>query len=213
MDINKYNISKVAVYVRVSTLDQEKGIRSQEHAIERYLEGHSIENAKWYRDRLSGKDINRPGFEKLQKAIFNGQVGTVIVWKLDRLSRSMRDGVRVLCDWIDKDVRVVSVSQQLDFSGTVGKMIASVLFAVAEMERENPRENTKRGLALAKAKGVKLGRRSTINAEAVVRLMRDGMSLAAVGRRIGKTPQAIYVALRREGIDLSQLREEMTSSV
>lgn len=201
----KDRTTKVAAYVRVSTLDQEKGIRSQERAIEQYLEGHGLE-AVWYRDRLSGKDTNRPDFEKLQRDIFNGKVNTVVCWKLDRLSRSMRDGINILCDWIEKDVRVVSVSQQLDFSGTVGRMVASVLFAVAEMERENLRENTKRGLAAARAKGVKLGRRPTIKADGVVMLLRDGMTITAISERLGMTRQAIYKALKRDGIDVEALR-------
>ena len=79
-------------------------------------------------------------FERLQRSIFNGQVKTVVIWKLDRLSRKMRDGINVLCEWCDRGVRVVSVTQQIDLSGTVGKMIAAVLLGVAEMEQETRRE-------------------------------------------------------------------------
>ena len=117
--------TKTAVYVRVSTLDQEKGIESQEHALREYLQGHGIKDALWFRDRISGKDTQRPAFQKLQEAIFNGQVRTVIVWKLDRLSRSLRDGINVLTDWIDKKVRVVSITQQIDLDGPMGRMIAA----------------------------------------------------------------------------------------
>ena len=192
--------STVAVYLRVSTNDQEKGIKSQEMAIENYLNGHSIENATWYRDRMTGSTTDRPGFQKLQTDIFNGHVKTVICWKLDRLSRSLKDGIDVLCDWLKQDVRIVAISQQLDFSGSVGKMIASVLFAVAEMERENLRENTKRGLAAAKAKGIKLGRRRSLTTVQIVPLLKEGLSVAAIAQRLGKTRQGVYNALKREGI-------------
>lgn len=117
------------VYIRVSTLDQENGLKSQEKAIRDYLAGHGLADATWYRDRLSGATTKRPGFERLQKDIFLGKVKTVITWKLDRLSRSLRDGINVLTDWLNKDVRVVAVSQQLDFSGVTGQLIAAVLFA------------------------------------------------------------------------------------
>lgn len=202
---NHNSTAKVAAYVRVSTLDQEKGVRSQVDAIQRYLDGHGMK-ARWYRDRLSGKDTERPAFKKLEKAIFHGEVNTVVVWKLDRLSRSLRDGINLLCDWLEKGVRIVAVSQQLDFSGPTGKMIASLLFAVAEMERENLRENTKRGLAAAKARGVKLGRPSTIDGHSVAKLIKDGLPIARVAERIGASRPAIYNALKRENIDLADLR-------
>jgi len=189
-----------AIYVRVSTLDQEKGIKSQEKALADYAKGHGIDGIVWYRDRLSGATTKRPAFERLQRDIFNGKVKTVICWKLDRLSRSLRDGINVLCDWIDKDIRVVAVSQQLDFSGAVGQMVAGILFAVAQMERENIRENTKRGLLAAKAKGVKLGKRPKLFAADIVPLLDGGMSIGAAARKLAVSRQAIYDALKRDGV-------------
>jgi DNA invertase Pin-like site-specific DNA recombinase len=199
--------SKVGVYLRVSTLDQEKGIASQEHALQSYLDGHGITDALWYRDRISGAKDDRPGFNKLKEDIFNGQVKTVVCWKLDRLSRSMQDGVNILCDWLKQGIRVIAVSQQLDFSGTVGQMIAGVLFAVAQMERENLRENTKRGLLAAKARGVKLGKRPKVFKENIQPLLDRGFSVSDVARLTGKSRQAIYNTVKREGITLpKQLR-------
>lgn len=197
-------MTKTAVYLRVSTLDQEKGLASQENALSHYLKGHGIAGAKWYRDRLSGGTTKRPAFEQLRKDIFAGNVKTVICWKLDRLSRSLRDGINILCDWLDKDVRIVAVSQQLDFSGTVGQIVASVLFAVAQMERDNLRENTKRGMQAAKAKGVKLGKRPKLFAKDIVPLLEGGMSVSAAARELRKTRQALYNALAREGVDYRQ---------
>ena len=55
-------------------------------------------------------------------AIFAGDVGTVVTYKLDRLNRSLRDGINVLCERCDKGLRVVSVTQQIDFNGTVGRI-------------------------------------------------------------------------------------------
>ncbi len=195
----------VAVYVRVSTLDQEKGIKSQMKAIEDYLRGHGIDDARWYQDRLSGATTKRPAFEKLQKDIFNGKIKTVVVWKLDRLSRSLRDGINILCEWLDKDVRVVAIAQQLDFNGSVGQLIASVLFAVAQMERDNLRENTKRGLYAAKARGVKLGKRPKLFATDIVPMVRAGLGVGAIATKLGKSRQAIYDALARDDINLSDL--------
>jgi len=192
--------------MRVSTFDQEKGLKSQERALMDYCRNNGHEQVIWYKDKLSGATTKRPAFEKLQRAIFDGKVGTVVCWKLDRLSRSTRDGINLLCDWIAKNIRVISITQQLDFSGAVGQMVASVLFAVAQMERENLRENTKRGLAAAKAKGVKLGKRPKLFAKDIVPMLESGLSITGIADKLGKTRQAIYNCLIRDGVELAEVR-------
>ena len=186
-----------AVYLRVSTVDQETGIRSQEKAVREYLQNHGLKNVRWYRDRLSGATTDRPAFKKLQRDVFAGKVATVVCWKLDRISRSLRDGVNVLSDWCNRGIRVVSVSQQIDFNGTMGQLIASVLLAVAQMERENLRENTKRGILAAKARGVKLGKRPKLFAKDILAMKKEGMSIPEIAKKLGKTRQALYAALKR----------------
>lgn len=79
----------------------------------------------------------------------NGEIGTIVVYKLDRISGKMTEGLNVLTDWLERGIRFVSVSQQFDFAGTVGKLIAGVLFAVSEMEQETRRERQAAGIAAA----------------------------------------------------------------
>lgn len=196
----------VACYVRVSTCDQDKGLQSQEHALRDYCRSHGLRPVKWYRDTISGATTQRPAFDLLQKRVFQGKVGTVVVWKLDRLSRKgIKEGVTILTHWLENGIRVVSVTQQLDFSGQIGQLIASVLFAVAAMEREAIRENTKRGLAAARARGVKLGRRPKLFSKDIVPLLKAGQTIAEVAQQLGKTRQGIYVTLKREGIDFNRV--------
>ena len=199
---------KVAVYIRVSTYDQQKGLKSQEKALEDYCFNHGLSKVVWFRDIMTGSKIDRPAFKRMQKAIFEGKVDTVIVWKLDRLSRSLKDGINTLCKWLDKEIRVISITQQLDFGGPMGQMIAGILFAVAQMERENLRENTKRGIAAARARGVRLGKRPKLFAKDIVPLLQDGLSIAKVSKKLGKTRQAIYNALKRENVDLNEVLAE-----
>ena len=199
----------VAVYVRVSTLDQKSGIESQEKALREYLANHGIETATWYRDMITGATTDRPAFNELQKAIFNGKHKTVVVWKLDRLSRSLRDGVNLLHDWLDQGIRIVSITQQLDLSNTMGKLVAHLLLGLAEMERENLRENTKRGMAAAKARGVKLGKRPRLFKRDIKERMRRGRSVTQIARSLGKSRQALYDCLRREGTSMEELRHEV----
>lgn len=91
--------------------------------------------------------------------IFAGKVKTVVVWKLDRLSRRLKDGVNLLADWCERGLRVVVVTQAIDLTGPVGRMIAAVLLGLAEIEWEYRRERQSAGIAVAKKKGVYRGRR------------------------------------------------------
>lgn len=146
-----------AVYIRVSTAGQNEA--GQKREIQRWLDGNGVTDAVWFVDKKGGDNLDRPAFKQLQASVFNGEIDAVVCWKLDRLSRSVLDGINTICGWVSKGIRVVSVTQQLDFSGAVGKMIASVLFALAEMEQETRRERQAAGIAAAKESGVYLGRR------------------------------------------------------
>ena len=148
---------KTGLYIRCSTEEQNEA--GQQAEIGKWLAGNGITEVVNYLDKETGDNLDRPDFERLQRDIFNGTVKTVVVWKLDRLSRSLKDGITTLCDWLEKGIRVVSVTQQLDFAGPAGKLIASVLFAVAEMEQSTRRERQRAGIAVAKTKGVYKGRK------------------------------------------------------
>jgi DNA invertase Pin-like site-specific DNA recombinase len=97
-------------------------------------------------------------FDRLQADIFTGKIKTVILWKLDRLSRNLRDGVNVLADWADKGLKIVVITQQLELSGVIGRTIAGLLLGLAEIEHSNIKERQRAGVEAAKARGVDTGR-------------------------------------------------------
>jgi DNA invertase Pin-like site-specific DNA recombinase len=148
---------RVAVYIRVSTVGQNAD--GQRREIQAWLDAHGLKDVEFFTDKKTGDNLDRPAFKRLQAAIFAGQVQTVVVWKLDRLSRSLRDGINTLADWCERGIRVVSVTQQLDFSGAMGKMLAAVFLGIAEMEQETRRERQAIGIRNAQASGVYLGRK------------------------------------------------------
>jgi DNA invertase Pin-like site-specific DNA recombinase len=190
----------VACYVRVSTAGQNEA--GQRLELERWLQGNGISPAgcAWYVDNKSGDNLQRPEFQRLQQDVFNGLVGTVIVYKLDRLSRSLRDGINVLHDWCDKGLRVVSVTQQIDFSGTVGKMLAAVLGGIAEMEQETRRERQAAGIAVAKKAGRYRGRRpgtTKARPKRALVLRQRGLSIAEIAKALGIGRNTVFVYLRK----------------
>lgn len=148
----------IAVYIRVSTTGQNE--EGQTAEITKWLQGHGHDPAAatWYVDKHTATTTARPALDKLQAAIFAGGHATVVTWRLDRLSRKQRDGINLLANWCDEGVRVVSITQQLDLSGATGRLIAGVLFAVAEMELETMKERQRAGIEAAKKRGVYQGR-------------------------------------------------------
>ena len=133
-----------------------------------------------------------------------GEVTTVVLYKLDRLSRTIRDGLAVLCDWCDRGLRIVSVTQQIDFNGTVGKMIVAVLFGVAEMEQETRRERQRAGIEAARTRGVYKGRKpgTTKGKPERARTYRDkGMSMDEIARALGVTRQTVHRYLTVQAMD------------
>jgi len=148
----------ISIYIRVSSHSQ-KG-DSQKAAITQWLQSHNhdVNDVRWYEDTETGKTMNRENFQALQEDIFRGEIKTVIVWKLDRLARSLQEGVNVVADWCQRDVRIVSIIQQIDLSGTVGHLIASLLFGIAEIELQHTRERQAAGIVVAKKRGIYKGR-------------------------------------------------------
>ena len=146
------------VYIRVSSPKGQK-TDSQRAELERWLKRQRTKAYRWFEDRDSATNLQRDAFQKLQAAIFAGQVTTVVVWKLDRLARNLKEGVNVLADWCQRGVRVIAVTQQIDLSGPVGHLIASLLFGIAEIELQHAKERQAAGIALARKRGFYTGRR------------------------------------------------------
>ena len=192
----------VAVYVRVSTASQNE--TGQRREILKWLAGNGIDayEAQWYVDKESGDTLNRPEFEQLQQDVFSGAIKTIVVFKIDRISRSLRDGINVLCDWCKQGIRVVSVTQQLDFSGPTGQMIAAVLFAVAEMEQQTRRDRQAAGIEAAKERGAYKGRRkgafkTGVKPEKAVKLREKGLTQEEIARAMGVSVSSVSRYLKR----------------
>lgn len=190
----------VACYVRVSTVGQnEAGQRAE---IERWLTGNGIAPGavRWFVDKgRSGDSLKRPAFEELQAAIFAGEVGSVVVYKLDRLSRKLVEGLTVLSDWCERGLRVVSVTQQIDFNGTVGTIIASVLLGVSQMEQETRRERQAAGIAVAKKEGKYRGRKpgtTKAKPERALKLQQKGLTADEIATSLGVSRNTVFVYLR-----------------
>lgn len=147
---------KVVGYIRVSTDEQaESGysLAAQERAIRAYCETYGLELLGIESDEgLSAKNLKRPG---VHRALDHG-VG-LVVWRLDRLTRSLRD-LSVLLEGPFSTRALHSVQERLDTTTATGRLVVNMLGSVAQWEREVISERTKAGMAEARRQGVRLGR-------------------------------------------------------
>lgn len=141
---------KVAIYVRVSTQEQAKegySIHEQIDRLTKYCEAHGWEVYKVYTDPgFSGADTNRPGLQAMLKDVRRGRVNKVVVYKLDRLSRSQKDTLELIEDeFLDHTVDFVSMSENFDTSTPFGRAIVGILAVFAQLEREQIKERMAMG--------------------------------------------------------------------
>src|SRR5882762_2946203 len=182
------HMKRVAIYLRVSTSKQDTdnqrrelkavAARSGWH-VERVYEDAGISGAK-------GRD-KRPGLDAMLKAVNAKEFDMVAAWSVDRLGRSLTDLLGILQGLHDKGVDLFLHQQGLDTSTTAGKAMFQMLGVFAEFERGIIRERVNAGLARAKAKGTKLGRRPVkASIEARIReLKAEGMGILKIGRTLG----------------------------
>lgn len=194
-------VKKIAAYCRVSTRQQRTD--SQEAEIKKWLDGNGIDPAQvqWYCDHESGKTLSRPAFDRLQKDIFDGRVKSVVVWKLDRLSRRLRDGVNLLADWCERGLKVVVVTQQIELNGPVGRMIAAVMLGLAEIELEYRRERQMAGIAVARKRGKFTGRKkgtTKAKPDRAKKLRQRGLTAPEIAKATGTSLRTVWRYLRTE---------------
>ena len=156
---NKVIKKKVAIYIRVSTdMQAEEGysLDFQKEKLIMYCELHDLGEYEIYEDGgWSGSNIERPGIQRLIKDVEQGKISYVLVYKLDRLSRSQRDTMFIIEDVINKyNVSFVSLMENLNTSTPTGKAMIGLLSVFAQLERENILLRTREGM-LARVKSGK----------------------------------------------------------
>lgn len=153
-------------YARVSTDDQNLDL--QRDALR--LSGvQSI-----YEEMASGKATGRPELNHCLKALRAGD--TLVVWRLDRLGRSLPDLVRIVAELEDKGIGFESITEKIETASAAGKLVFHVFAALAEFERNLIRERTQAGLTAARARGRSGGRKPKLDArqiKEIKRLMAD----------------------------------------
>ncbi len=189
----------VAVYARVSTMngqDPEMQLRELREYCQR--RGWTV-TAEYVDAGISGAKEKRPELDRLLADAHRRRFDAVVVWRFDRFARSVSHLLRALETFRSLGIEFVSLSEQVDTSTPTGKLVFTVLGAVAELERSLITERVRAGIRNARAKGKRWGRpRSTVDVAEINRLRGQGASWRAVGAALGvSAATALHASARR----------------
>lgn len=180
-------------YARISKADGSQSLDLQRDA----LLAAGIQPGRIYEDQASGARDDRPGLEACLRALREGDV--LVVWKLDRLGRTLTHLVNTVRDLSDRGVGLRVLTGQgaeIDTTTSAGRMIFGIFATLAEFERDLIRERTMAGLDAARARGRKGGRKFALT-KAQVRLAQAAManrdtSVSALAAELGIKPVTLY---------------------
>jgi DNA invertase Pin-like site-specific DNA recombinase len=186
----------VALYARVSTNNHGQDVTLQTRELKEFVERRGWQVAGEYVDLgISGSKVRRPELDRLMADAHRRQFEAVIVWKFDRFARSVSHLLRALETFQALGIDFVSLSESLDTSTPTGKMVFTVLGAVAELERSLIVERVKAGLRNARAKGKRLGRpRVILDIYRIAELRNAGLSWPKIANQLGCGLGTVYRA-------------------
>ncbi|MFC0167749.1 recombinase family protein [Pseudoduganella danionis] len=173
-------------YARVSTVEQTLDLQRDA------LAKAAVECV--YEEKASGKSADRPELAHCLRALRDGD--TLVVWRLDRLGRNLKDLVQIVTDIEMRGVKFKSLTESIDTSGPTGKLVFHMFAALAQFERELVRERTLAGLAAARARGRRGGRPQLLSDGkqriALAMLKNREMSVAAIAEHLGVSRSTLY---------------------
>src|SRR6516162_9297650 len=189
-------MKRCALYLRVSTLDQHP--ETQLYDLQQMANQRGYEIVASYEDRISGARARRPGLEQMLFDAKRSRFEVVMVWAFDRAARSVRHFLEVLDELNRLNIEFVSLRENIDTGGPLGRAIVVIVGAIAELEKSLIVERVKAGMRRAKLEGRHIGRTPLdVDRAAIVRDRLSGMSLTMVASR-HRVSRATVVRLVKE---------------
>jgi len=191
---NRNSTLRVALYARVSTKNNGQDPETQLLALREYAKARKLEVFSEYVDvGISGSKDSRPALNRLMADARKRRFDAVLVARFDRFARSTRHLVLALEEFNALGVDFISLSESVDTSTPMGKMVYTVIAAVAELERSLIRERVVMGLQRAKAQGKRLGRPSgtKANVRKIQKLKSQGLSIRRIASEMNISKSTI----------------------
>jgi len=189
--------TKAAIYARVSTIGNGQSPEMQLRELREYCERRGWQIAGEYVDAgISGSKDRRPQLDRMMTEAHKRRFDVVAVWKFDRFARSVSHLLRALDTFRVLGIEFVSLSESLDTATPAGRMVFTVLGAVAELERSLIAERVRAGLRNARAKGTRLGRPPVpVDDARIARLRSQGHSVRAIASQLGYSRSLVHKTL------------------
>ena len=186
-------------YARVSTKDQRFDLQ---------VDALTKANCETiYKEVVSGVKANRPVLEEVLSRLRAGDV--LIIWKLDRLGRSLKELVHLANTLIDRQIGLISLNDPIDTTTSQGRLVFNIFASLAEFEREIIKERTQAGLKAARARGRKGGRPPGLSEQAKTKaiaaetLYKEGeLSVEAISKQLNISVPTLYTYLRYRGVTI-----------
>jgi len=166
----------------------------QKFAVQEYLSHRVYSSVELFDDAgYSGASTSRPELKRLMKKAKERKIDTVVVYKLDRWFRSLRETVITLGELTELGVAFVSLQDGVDLTTATGRLMANMLSSFAEFERELIGERVRAGMAKARANGKKFGaKRKDLDLTEAKRLLAEGKSYGETAKLTGLQASTIY---------------------
>ena len=177
-------------YARVSTSQQSLELQLKA------LKAAGVAPTRIFSDKATGSNTDRPGLQTLQMKVEEGDV--ILVTKLDRLGRDTADMIQIIKQFDAIGVSVRFLDDNINTGGTMGKMVVTILSAVATAERQRILERTNEGRIEAKIKGIKFGRKRSINRKQVLQLRTSGIGATEIAKQMNFGRATVYKILKEE---------------
>jgi len=176
---------RVALYLRVSTTDQDT--ESQGREVCAFLAARGWETVETYQDLgISGARTHRPALDQLVRDAWRGEFQAVVVWDLSRMARSTLHALQLLQEFEQMKVRLVAVKQTFDTDTPLGRAFFTQAAMFAELERSILIERVRAGMARARAEGKRIGRPvRVVDLEEIRRQRAEGRSIRQIARNVG----------------------------
>jgi DNA invertase Pin-like site-specific DNA recombinase len=174
-------------YARVSTSQQSLDIQVKA------LKEAGVKPSRIFTDKVSGSHVHRDGLSLLRVKVEENDV--ILVKKLDRLGRDTADMIALIKEFDEMGVSIRFLDDGISTEGTMGKMVVTILSAVAQAERQRILERTNEGRVEAKAKGIKFGRKRTIDRKKILALYKDGIGATAIAKQMSIGRSTVYKLL------------------
>lgn len=191
-------------YARVSTNDQNLDLQLdalREHGCKRF-----------FTDTVSGAKAKRPGLDEMLKEARPKDV--IVIWKLDRLGRSLKHLVDLVAELNERNIGLRSLNDPIDTTTAQGRLVFNIFASLAEFEREIIRERTNAGLAAARARGRKGGRRPGLSEEAKKKARiaesyyKEEMPVDEIAKSLSISKATLYKYLRFRGVEIGEYNKQ-----